>query len=42
MAFRLMQYAIAAMQRHLDAGHDTCRQQVPILFISWVRKPVAL
>ncbi len=23
MAFRLMRYAIAAMQRHLDAGHKT-------------------
>lgn len=23
MAFRLMRYALAAMQRHLDAGHDT-------------------
>ncbi|PLK73888.1 Rpn family recombination-promoting nuclease/putative transposase, partial [Klebsiella pneumoniae] len=23
MAFRLLRYALAAMQRHLDAGHDT-------------------
>ncbi len=23
MAFRLMRYAITAMQRHLDTGHDT-------------------
>ncbi len=41
MAFRLMRYAIAAMQRHLDAGHDTLPLVVPILFIT-VRKPVAL
>lgn len=32
MAFRLMRYAIAAMQRHLDAGHDTLPLVVPILF----------
>lgn len=44
MAFRLMRYAIAAMQRHLDAGHDTLPLVVPILFIT-VRKargPIAL
>lgn len=27
MAFRLMRYAVAAMQRHLDAGHK-CQQRV--------------
>ncbi|MDM2970229.1 MULTISPECIES: Rpn family recombination-promoting nuclease/putative transposase [unclassified Citrobacter] len=32
MAFRLMRYAIAAMQRHLDAGHDTLPLVVPLLF----------
>ena len=32
MAFRLMRYAIAAMQRHLDAGHKTLPLVVPILF----------
>ena len=32
MAFRLMRYAIAAMQRHLDAGHD--RLPLVILFSS--------
>ena len=32
MAFRLMRYAIAAMQRHLDAGHTTLPLVVPILF----------
>ncbi len=43
MAFRLMRYAIAAMQRHLDAGHDTLLPLVlnAILFIT-VGKPVAL
>lgn len=32
MAFRLIRYALAAMQRHLDAGHDTLPLVVPILF----------
>lgn len=32
MAFRLMRYAIAAMQRHLDAGHDTLPLVIPVLF----------
>lgn len=32
MAFRLMRYAIAAMQRHLDAGHKTLPLVIPILF----------
>lgn len=31
MAFRLMRYAIAAMQRHLDAGHDTLPLVIPVL-----------
>jgi predicted transposase YdaD len=34
MAFRLMRYAIAAMQRHLDAGHKTLPLVVPMLFIT--------
>lgn len=34
MAFRLLRYALAAMQRHLDAGHDTLPLVVPILFIT--------
>lgn len=34
MAFRLMRYAIAAMQRHLDAGHKTLLLVVPMLFIT--------
>ncbi|NUW67094.1 Rpn family recombination-promoting nuclease/putative transposase [Vibrio coralliilyticus] len=32
MAFRMMRYAIAAMQQHLDAGHDTLPLVVPLLF----------
>ncbi|QKJ02314.1 Rpn family recombination-promoting nuclease/putative transposase [Yersinia mollaretii] len=32
MAFRLMRYAIAAMQRHLDAGNDQLPLVIPILF----------
>ncbi|MFH8136140.1 Rpn family recombination-promoting nuclease/putative transposase [Pantoea osteomyelitidis] len=32
MAFRLMRYAIAAMQRHLDAGHAHLPLVVPLLF----------
>ena len=32
MAFRLMRYTLAAMQRHLDAGHETLPLVVPILF----------
>lgn len=32
MAFRLIRYAIAAMQRHLDAGHKTLPLVIPVLF----------
>ena len=32
MAFRLMRYAVAAMQRHLDAGHDRLPLVIPLLF----------
>lgn len=32
MAFRLIRYAIAAMQRHLDAGHRTLPLVIPMLF----------
>ncbi|MBO1551350.1 Rpn family recombination-promoting nuclease/putative transposase [Yersinia pseudotuberculosis] len=32
MGFRLMRYAIAAMQRHLDAGNDKLPLVIPILF----------
>ena len=39
MAFRLMRYAIAAMQRHLDAGYKTLPLVVPILFFFGVESP---
>ncbi|MBV4367978.1 Rpn family recombination-promoting nuclease/putative transposase [Erwinia phyllosphaerae] len=32
MSFRLMRYAIAAMQQHLDAGHKKLPLVIPILF----------
>lgn len=32
MAFRLMRYAIAAMQRHLEAGHEKLPLVIPLLF----------
>lgn len=32
MAFRLLRYAIAAMQRHLEAGHDQIPLVIPLLF----------
>lgn len=32
MTLRLMRYAIAAMQRHLDEGHDELPLVIPILF----------
>jgi predicted transposase/invertase (TIGR01784 family) len=32
MAFRLMRYAIAAMQRHLDKGHSELPLVIPVLF----------
>lgn len=40
MAFRLMRYAIAAMQRHLDAGHKTLPLVVPMLFITVRPAPI--
>ena len=32
MAFRLLRYAVAAMQRHLDAGHKKLPWVIPVLF----------
>ncbi len=32
MAFRLLRYALAAMQRHLDAGHKELPLVIPMLF----------
>ena len=39
MAFRLMRYAIAAMQRHLDGGHTKLPLVVPMLFYHGVTSP---
>jgi len=39
MAFRLMRYAIVAMQRHLDAGHKELPLVVPMLFYHGVTSP---
>ncbi len=39
MAFRLMRYAIAAMQRHLDAGHKKLPLVIPVLFYQGKRSP---
>lgn len=39
MAFRLIRYAIAAMQRHLDAGHKKLPLVVPVLFYVGKRTP---
>lgn len=39
MAFRLMRYAIAAMQRHLDAGHSRLPLVIPVLFYHGKRSP---
>lgn len=39
MAFRLLRYAIAAMQRHLVAGHKKLPLVIPILFYAGKRSP---
>lgn len=39
MAFRLMRYAIAAMQQHLDAGHKKLPLVVPMLFYHGSESP---
>lgn len=39
IAFRLMRYAIAAMQRHLDAGHNKLPLVIPVLFYAGKRSP---
>ncbi len=39
MAFRLMRYAVAAMQRHLDAGHSHLPLVIPFLFYNGRRSP---
>lgn len=39
MAFRLMCYAVAAMQRHLDAGHKKLPLVIPVLCYTGKRSP---
>jgi len=39
MAFRLIRYAVAAMQRHLEAGHKKLPLVIPILFYTGKRSP---
>ncbi|WFV09488.1 Rpn family recombination-promoting nuclease/putative transposase [Citrobacter freundii] len=39
MAFRLMRYAMAAMQRHLDAGHKILPLVIPMLFYHGALSP---
>ncbi|WP_213134140.1 Rpn family recombination-promoting nuclease/putative transposase [Citrobacter sp. FP75] len=39
MAFRLIRYAIAVMQRHLDAGHKKLPLVIPLLFYHGTASP---
>ncbi|EMX0440029.1 Rpn family recombination-promoting nuclease/putative transposase, partial [Salmonella enterica] len=39
MAFRLIRYAVAAMQRHLEAGHKKLPLMIPVLFCAGKRSP---
>lgn len=39
MAFRLMRYALGAMQRHLDAGHKSLPLVIPMLFYHGMQSP---
>lgn len=39
MAFRLMRYAIAAMQQHLDSGHKKLPLVIPMLFYHGAESP---
>ncbi|MFU9136596.1 Rpn family recombination-promoting nuclease/putative transposase [Erwinia tasmaniensis] len=39
MAFRLLRYAVAAMQRHLEAGNPNLPLVIPILFYAGKRSP---
>ncbi|ACQ67965.1 Rpn family recombination-promoting nuclease/putative transposase [Candidatus Williamhamiltonella defendens] len=39
MAFRLMRYAVAAMQRHLEQGNDTLPVVIPLLFYQGETSP---
>ncbi|MBJ3814953.1 Rpn family recombination-promoting nuclease/putative transposase [Shimwellia pseudoproteus] len=39
MAFRLIRYAVAAMHRHLEAGHKKLPLVIPVLFYTGKRSP---
>lgn len=39
MAFWLMRYAVATMQRHLEAGHKQLPPVIPVLFYTGRRCP---
>ncbi|MCS3432776.1 putative transposase/invertase (TIGR01784 family) [Klebsiella sp. BIGb0407] len=39
MAFRMIRYAVAAMQSHLDAGHEKLPLVIPVLFYTGKRTP---
>lgn len=39
MAFRLIRYAVVAMQRHLKAGHKKLPLVIPVLFYTGKRTP---
>ncbi len=39
MAFRMLRYAVAAMQQHLDAGHSMLPLVIPVLFYAGRRSP---
>ncbi len=40
MAFRLIRYAVAAMQRHLEAGHKKLPLVIPVLFYTGKRSRI--
>lgn len=42
IAFRMMRYAIAAMQNHLDAGYKTLPMVVPLLFYHALKAPIPI
>ncbi len=39
MAFRLIRYSVAAMQRHIEAGHKKLPLVIPVLFYAGKRSP---
>jgi len=39
MAFRMIRYAVAAMQSHLDAGHQKLPLVIPVLFYTGITSP---